>query len=73
MLFAAESIMASYQQCGSVSTTAYIALYQPRTPLWHRVGSWFVFQLKNICVVMGEKYCSGKLCPLPATYDNYIK
>lgn len=75
MLFLAESTIASYQQRGSLATTAYFILYQPRTPLRHRAGLWFVFQLKDLCVVMGEKNCSGKfcLCPLPATYDNYIK
>lgn len=54
MLFVAESIMASYQQRGSLATTSYIALYQPRTPLWHRAGLGFVFQLKDLCVLMGE-------------------
>lgn len=41
ILFLAESIMASYQQPPWFSTS----------PGHHRVGLWFVFQLKDLCVV----------------------
>lgn len=75
MLYVEESIMVSYQQHGSLATTACLVFYQHRRSAWHRAGLRFIFELEDLGVVMNEKKCSGELClcPLPATGDNFIK